>query len=194
MSTHLSENLAECRATCELFGADDYLRVYEDVGLLESKGLFAHCIHLSDSEWERFAAAKAVVAHCPDSNAFLGSGNLPLATVLERGIPLTIGTDVAAGRSFRINRTLSHAYDNALATGRPTKPSELLWWGTRGGAKALGFEHLGLVAPGFEADLVLWEVPPWAETADAVLGALLFDGDLPAPRATWVRGRRVFSR
>lgn len=194
VSTHLSENLAECSATCERFGTDDYLRVYEDAGLLESKSLFAHCIHLSDSEWERFAAADAVVAHCPDSNAFLGSGNLPLAKVLERGIPLAVGTDVAAGRSFRINRTLSHAYDNALATGRPTMTSELLWWGTRGGAEALGFENLGLLAPGFEADLVLWEVPPWAETAEAVLGALLFDGDLPAPRATWVRGRRVFSR
>lgn len=194
VSTHLSENLAECQATCEMFGTDDYLRVYEDVGLLDSKSLFAHCIHLSESEWDRFATADAVVAHCPDSNAFLGSGNMPLATVLERDISLTIGTDVAAGRSFRIARTLSHAYDNALATGRPTSTSELLWWGTRGAAQALGFESLGMLAPGFEADMVLWEVPPWAETAEAVLGALLFDGDLPAPRATWVRGRRVYAR
>ncbi len=194
VSTHLSENLAECAATTAMFGTDDYLRVYEDAGLLESKSLFAHCLHLSDSEWERFATADAVVAHCPDSNAFLGSGNLPLATVLERGIPLTVGTDVAAGRSFRVARTLSHAYDNALATGRPTMTTELLWWGTCGGARALGFESVGMLAPGYEADMVLWEVPPWAETAEAVLGALLFDGDLPSPRATWVRGHRVFSR
>ena len=194
VSTHLSENREECRVACEMFRTDDYLRVYEDAGILRSKSLFAHCIHLSDSEWERFANAGAVVAHCPDSNAFLGSGNMPLASVLERGIPLTVGTDVAAGRSFRIARTLSHAYDNALATGRPTLASELLWWGTRGGAEALGFANIGLLAPGYEADLVLWEVPPWAETAEAVLGALLFDGDLPAPRATWVGGRRVYWR
>ena len=45
-----------------------------------------------------FAEAGAVVAHCPDSNYFLGSGNMPVEAVIDREIPWAVGTDVAAGR------------------------------------------------------------------------------------------------
>ncbi|RME26521.1 MAG: guanine deaminase, partial [Deltaproteobacteria bacterium] len=89
VSTHLSENPAEVQATTALHRADDYLAVYEQAGLVHDRTVFAHCIHLSESEWDRLAAAGAVVAHCPDSNDFLGSGGMPLGAVDARGIPLT---------------------------------------------------------------------------------------------------------
>jgi guanine deaminase len=146
--------------------------------------VLAHCIHLSEDEWDRFAAAGAIVAHCPDSNDFLGSGGLPVGEVLRRGIPLAVGTDVAAGRTFRIPRVLSSAYDNALRQGVHVSPARLLWWGTRGGALALGHAETGLLAPGYDADLC---VLPTADTD--VVAALLFDHDAPAITHTWVRGR-----
>jgi guanine deaminase len=194
VSTHLSENLEECRVATSRSGLPDYLAVYEDAGLVHRRSVYAHCIHLSASEWDRFAAAGAVVAHCPDSNAFLGSGHMPTGEVLRRGIPVAIGTDVAAGRSFRVPRILSSAYDNALATGLTLDPRQLLWWGTRGGALALGRPDLGAVAEGLDADLALFDVPEWVETPDQVLAAVLFDHDAPRPRRTWVRGRVVWDR
>ncbi|MEZ4316728.1 MAG: guanine deaminase [Myxococcota bacterium] len=193
VSTHLSENLEECRVAREMFSAADYLSIYEDAGLLHDRSVYAHCIHLSDSEWSRFADAGAVVAHCPDSNDFLGSGGMPTRTVMERGIPLAIGTDVAAGRSFRVPRILSSAYDNALRQGLQLDPRQLLWWGTRGGALALGEARVGLLEAGREADLVALDVPEWAETEEEVLGWALFDHDATV-RRTWVRGRTVYAR
>lgn len=190
-STHLSESVAECDVARALFGADDYLRVYEDAGLVGARSVFAHCIHLSDSEWDRLAAARAVVAHCPDSNAFLGSGRMRTDAVLDRGVPLALGSDIAAGRGFRVTRALSYAYDNALAVGRPVTPAALLWWGTRGGALALGHAEVGRVDVGLDADLVLHAVPEWIDGEESALGAILFDADLPLPRRTWVRGRVV---
>lgn len=191
VTTHLSENLDECRIATERFGTADYLEIYEKAGLVNDKSVFAHCIHLSPSEWTRFADAGAVVAHCPDSNDFLGSGGMPIGTVLDHGISMAIGSDVAGGRSFRIPRILSSAYDNSLRQGRPLTPAHLLWLGTRGGALALGEDRVGAVEVGLRGDLVALDVPWWVETAEQALGAVLFDNDCRVLR-TWIDGRSVF--
>jgi len=194
VSTHLSENLDEVAATMALHGGPDYLSVYERAGLLREGAVLAHCIHLSDSEWDRMAAAGAVVAHCPDSNDFLGSGGMPLAQVEARGLRMGLGTDVAAGRSFRVPRIGSSAHDNALRQGLRVPPAQWLWTATRGGALALGHDQVGMIEAGLEADLVLHDLPAWVEDGTAALGWLLFDHDAPPPRGTWVRGRRVWDR
>lgn len=193
VTTHLAETVSECAAVRERFGAD-YLDVYDDAGLLDPRTVFAHCIHLSDRDWDRLAAAGAIVAHCPDSNDFLGSGGMPLAQVTARDLPLVLGTDVAAGRSFRVPRIASSAFDNALRQGLRTDPATWLWHATRGGALALGVDTVGQVRPGLEADLVLHDLPPWVDDPDEALGWLLFHHDAPRPRAVWVRGRQVFDR
>jgi guanine deaminase len=192
LTTHLAETLAECQAVRERFGTD-YLSAYADRGLLQVGAVFAHCIHLSEADWSRFQGAGAVVAHCPDSNYFLGSGNMPIDRVIEHQVEWAVGTDVAAGRSFRVPRTLSFAYDNARQRSADLSPRALFWRGTRGGALALGEARVGAIEPGLDADMSLWRVPPWAESADQLLGSLLFDHDAPPALATWVRGRPVWS-
>lgn len=191
VTTHLSENLEECRVATEMFGTADYLQIYEEAGLLHERSVYAHCIHLSDSEWTRFADAGAVVAHCPDSNDFLGSGGMPTSTVLERGIPLAVGTDIAAGRSFRVTRTLSSAYDNGLRQGHRLPPELLFWLGTRGGALALGETRVGQLEPGRIADMVALDVPWWVGAAEQAVNAVLFDHDVRVQQ-TWVGGRSVY--
>ncbi len=188
VSTHLSENIDECRIACERFSAPDYLAVYERFGLVHERSVYAHAIHLSAAEWDRLAAAGAVVAHCPDSNAFLGSGGMPIGEPVKRNVPVAIGSDIAAGRSFQIPRALSYAYDNGLRTGHPLSLARLLWMGTRGGALALQQAQVGAIAVGLEADMALHDVPWWVADAAAALGAILFDHDRPGPRCTWVRG------
>lgn len=190
VTTHLSENLEECRVATAMYGTHDYLAVYEDAGMLHDKSVYAHCIHLSEGEWDRFATAGATVAHCPDSNFFLGSGNMPTAKVRDRGIPITLGTDIAAGRSFRVSRAASSAYDNGLMTGLTLDPREILWWATAGGAAALGHPEVGQIAAGAEADFVAMPVPDWVETEDEALGWVLFDHDA-RPTGTWVRGKSL---
>lgn len=194
VTTHLAENHEECRQVLDHFGTEDYLEVYEGAGLVRENAVMAHCLHLDEGAWDRFAHAGAVVAHCPDSNAFLGSGSLSIQAVLDREIPLSVGTDVAAGRSFRVSHTLSAAYDNSLHVGADISPARLFWWGTRGGALALGCDEAGLLEPGFDADMVLLDVPLEAEDPQAILASVLFRHDGPGPRATWVRGKEVWRR
>jgi guanine deaminase len=187
VSTHLAENVDECRLVGERFGSADYLAVYEAAGLVRRGAVFAHGVQLSAGEWDRLAAAGAIVAHCPDSNAFLGSGGMPISLALDRGVRLAIGTDVAAGRSFRVPRSLSAAYDNALRCGVTLSAERLLWLGTRG--DAVGLTDVGFVRPGARADLCLFDGP--ADTVEALLAALIFDHDAAPVRRTWVDGRSV---
>lgn len=191
VSTHLSENLEECRQVRERFDGASYVQVYEELGLVRPGSIFAHGIHLSPGELDRLASAGAAIAHCPDSNAFLGSGGMPLEALRAHGVAIAVGTDVAAGRSFRVTHTLSAAYDNARRQGAELSPAELFWWGTRGGAEVLGVPNIGLLAPGGEADMVLHDIPEEDDTAERALGSLLFRLDGPPAMRTWVRGREV---
>lgn len=193
VSTHLAETAAECAAVQQRFGVD-YLQVYERAGLLHDKAVFAHCIHLDAPSWQRLADADAVVAHCPDSNDFLGSGGMPIGTVLDGGIPMALGTDVAAGRTFRVPRVASSAHDNALRHQRREPPERWFWTATRGGALALGHEGTGAIEPGLDADLVWHDVPAWVTDGQGALAWILFHHDAPLARATWVRGRKVWQR
>ncbi len=195
IQTHLSENLAEIAAVRAAFPEHaSYLDVYATHGLCTERSIFGHCIHLSDGEWDELGAAGAAVAHCPDSNFFLGSGTMPLRRTLERGVRVGLGTDVGAGRSFSVRAAASAGYDAALLRGERVTPETLLWLATTGGAQALGLgERVGLIEPGHDADLVAIGVPATVDhrDMDALADAILFTRDTSPVKFTMVRGRRV---
>ncbi|KIG13671.1 Guanine deaminase [Enhygromyxa salina] len=191
IQSHISENLDEIAKTLELFpGQRDYLGVYEAHGCATANTILAHCIHLSDHEWSRFVDRNIAIAHCPDSNFFLGSGAMPLQAALDRGLRVGLGTDVGAGRTFSVRRVAAAAHDAALLHGAALSPQALLWLATRGGARALGRGQLGCVAPGFEADFAVIDLPLLGSSdLDTIIDALLFRHDAGPVRATLVRGR-----
>ena len=192
VSTHMSENVDECRLTVERFGTDDYLQVYENAGLIHERTILAHCIHCSESELSRMKEAGLKIAHCPDSNAFLGSGGMPVDLYVERGIEVTLGTDIAAGRTFSVPEICARAYDNGRAHGVELSLRTLFYWGTRGGALALGVPEVGHLAVGAEADMCLVSMPDWIESEEEALNALLFDRANTAVEKTWVKGALVY--
>ncbi len=193
VQTHISENTDEVSTALKVHPwATDYLDVYEKTGLLGSRTLLAHAIHLSASEWNRVRAHDARIVHCPDSNFFLGSGRHPLTEPQTRGIGVALGTDVAAGRTFDVRRIMSSAYDNALCLGHRLLPAELFRLGTLGGAEALGMDAtIGSLEPGKDADLCVIELPLYVEGLADVLSRIVFSSDTTIVRETYVRGKRL---
>ena len=193
VQTHVAENPAEGAAVlAEHTFASDYLGVYDAVGLLGDRTLLAHAIHLSASEWDRVAERGASIAHCPDSNFFLGSGRMRLSEARARGVRVGLGSDVAAGRSFDLRRAMAYAYDNALCLGDHLIAEDLFRLATLGGAEALGLGDVtGSLEVGKDADLIAVSLPDHATSVSDVLSLLAF-ADAGRVTRTYVRGRQVW--
>ncbi|HVY91320.1 MAG TPA: guanine deaminase, partial [Bryobacteraceae bacterium] len=97
-TTHLNESLEEIAQVKELFPwAPDYLAVYEKYDLVGRWSVLAHNVHGTDAELARLAERQATIAHCPCSNAALGSGIFPLQRHLGAKVRFALGSDVGAG-------------------------------------------------------------------------------------------------
>lgn len=157
IQTHLSENKNEIASTLALSPeCEDYLEVYERAGLVTDRSVFGHCIHLSDSECRRMAEAGTIVAHCPTSNLFLGSGLFDMQQANRIGMKTTLATDVGGGTSFSLFRTMNESYKVQQLNGYPMSAFEALYKCTRGTAEALKLDdRIGSFEPGREADFIV---------------------------------------
>ncbi|MCM2320045.1 MAG: guanine deaminase [Pseudomonas sp.] len=164
LHTHLAENRREVTWVRSLFPErSSYLDVYAHHGLLGPRSLFAHAIHLGDSDCRQLAASGTAVAFCPTSNLFLGSGLFDLGRAERLGLKVGMGSDIGAGTSFSLLQTLNEAYKVEQLQGRSLDPFKALYLATLGGARALGLdERIGSLAPGHEADFVVldWNATP----------------------------------
>ncbi|MAP10820.1 MAG: guanine deaminase [Gammaproteobacteria bacterium] len=161
LQTHVAENEAEVRWVRELFPqARSYLDVYARHNLLRPRTVLGHCIHMDSRDRDALCNADATIAYCPSSNSFLGSGLFDLDAA-RRTSPasvqrLGIGTDVGAGTSFSVFRTLGEAYKVAQLRGQSCTPAEMLYHATLGGAHSLHLEDkIGSLVAGKYADIVV---------------------------------------
>ena len=206
--THLSEDAGEVEEVRRLFpAARDYLDVYDRAGALGARTILAHAIHLSDREVRRLADSGSRVAHCPASNLFLSSGLMPLAAYRDAGIPVGLGSDVAAGPEvsmFTVMRAGAGTQRVLELTGRSRRAdavqgTDWLRLATLDAARVLRMEgDIGSIEAGKEADLIAvdprlttplpGDQPP-LEAADDVMSRLIFRPHPNMVRAAWVRGR-----
>ncbi len=190
MQTHLNEQPAEKDFVERvLYPGHSYTGVYRDDGLLGRSPILAHCVHMRPDEWDLVAASGSVVAHCPTSNALLGSGIMPLDDCVDRGVPYAICTDVGASPTTSLLTEMAVFLRVHGGRSRRATPSEALYRTTLGAAELLGvadrlgtfgvgrpasfIEVPGAGSPAADADRVIAEQllgvgPPDAATASAV--------------------------
>jgi 5-methylthioadenosine/S-adenosylhomocysteine deaminase len=156
---HLSETAREVADCLEHYGATPVGHLHR-LGLLTGNTVADHAVALTDRDMDLLAASGAGVVHCPESNMKLASGMAPVADLLARGVPLSLGTDGCASNN---NLDMLSEMDTAakLAKVRGLDPTalparEALTLATRQGARVLGLEdETGRLAPGLKADLVV---------------------------------------
>lgn len=205
LQSHLAENPGEAAWAKELYPeARSYLDIYERHGQLGARSVFAHCIWLDDVDRQRMAAAGAAISFCPTSNLFLGSGLFDLARADAAGIRVGIGSDVGAGTSFSMLRTLAEAYKVLQLQGQSLSPERAFYLATLGGARSLHLDdRIGSFAPGREADFVVLDPAATpllarrsaaAETVAERLFMLMQLGDDRAVAATYILGEPAWRR
>ncbi len=162
-TSHINENLAEVAAVRDLFDeCDDYLTSYDRHGLVSSRSVFAHNVHATPGELAVLGQHGAGIAHCPTSNAALGSGMFPLREHVEHGVPVALGSDVGGGTGFSLFKEGLQAYFFQQLLGErglPLTPAHLLHLATRAGAVMLGLgDDVGDFSVGRQFD-ALWLRP-----------------------------------
>ncbi|HQO17711.1 MAG TPA: guanine deaminase [Candidatus Cloacimonas sp.] len=190
IQTHLSENKEEIELVKEIFGLKNYTEVYQKAGLLTENSIFAHCIHLSNEELQILAENKCKIAHCPDSNFFLKSGEFPLQKIENAGIEYGLGSDVGAGTSLNM---LHHTkMMNYRQSSYPVLPAKALYHITLGSAKLLGIDKTtGSLETGKEADIVFLKTPDNHPLSEDGISQLVFCEQEFSITQTLVGGRNA---
>lgn len=158
MQTHLAENRAEVEWVRALFPeARSYLDVYARAGLLHPRSVLAHGIWLDDSDRAALRDSGAQIAHSPSSNLFLGSGLFDWQAAVQAQVKVSVASDVGAGTSLSMQRTLADAYKVQALAGQRLTAWRALHGATRGAAEALGLAHeIGSFDVGCTADVCAW--------------------------------------
>ncbi len=206
-TTHINENCDEIAGVARLFPwASDYLAVYERYGLLGRRSVLAHNIHATAEEIRRLSEHRATIAHCPSSNAALGSGIFPMARHVAAGVSCALGTDVGGGTGFGIMKEALAAYLMQRVAPQPLilAPATMLYLATRAGAEALALENeIGDFNAGKAADYVVLDPPPGsllrgrlqrAEAPGQILAALFTLAGPESVCEVRVEGQIVFER
>jgi cytosine/adenosine deaminase-related metal-dependent hydrolase len=177
LHTHLAENDSDVAFTREKFGCTP-AEYCESLGWLGPDVWHAHCVKLDEPGIAAFARTHTGVAHCPSSNMRLASGIAPVRRMLAAGVPVGLGVDGSASNDSshllaeaRQAMLLQRVGGGAGAMGA----RQALEVATRGGAAVLGRDDIGVLAPGYGADLVAFR-----------LDALGFAGALHDPLAALV--------
>jgi cytosine/adenosine deaminase-related metal-dependent hydrolase len=140
---------------------DRPMAVIGDSGLLRRDTLLIHCVRVTDADVHDIALAGCGVAHCPGSNAFLGSGVAPLLEFLGAGARVGLGSDSMGsndGMDLRLEGLRAiHQQAARLGRGEALTPAAAFRLATLGGAEALRLDaDVGSLVPGKQADLAVF--------------------------------------
>ena len=105
----------------------------------------AHCVHSDKRERDAIKANDVVVAHCPASNVNLVSGVAPIRTMLDEGLWVTLGSDIAGGDVLSMLGVITEAIKSSKIkriesnwTKEFLSAAEAFYLGTTAGAKYFG--------------------------------------------------------
>jgi 8-oxoguanine deaminase len=185
LHTHLAETLDEESFCLTNFG-------YRPVGYAEHLGWigddvwYAHGVHVNASEIALMARTGTGVCHCPSSNMRLASGIAPVRAYRDAGVRVGLGVDgsasndsshlLAEARQAMLLGRLSPDQPHAAGDPAGLTAKDVLEMATRGGARVLGRDDIGALAPGMAADVIGYDLNqlPLAGALHDPMAALVF--------------------
>lgn len=124
--------------------------------LLDARTLVVHGVQFSDAALQRLREIGATLVTCPRSNGWVGVGDPPIEQFYRSGIKVAVGTDSLASVGD-LNLFSELAEMRRLAPGVPARA--ILESATLTGARALGLDNLGTLAPGKHAKMIAVRLP-----------------------------------
>jgi guanine deaminase len=216
VQTHCSESDWEHRYVLDRCGITDTAAL-EGFGLLSRRTILAHGNFIGDEDIALIAKHGAGIAHCPLSNVYFSDAVFPLRRILQRGVHVGLGSDIAGGGSPSIldnaryavmaSRMLESGVDPALSRQQRRRPDSRIdaltafWLATAGGGIALELD-VGVFRAGFQFDAMLIDagVPSSnlrldrADAPEEMLQKIIYHAGRANIREVWVANRRVHAQ
>jgi 5-methylthioadenosine/S-adenosylhomocysteine deaminase len=144
----------------------------QELGVLGPNTILGHAIIVGGSSWTNYPAGDvpiladhgASVAHAVWVFARRGVVMESFARYKAAGVNLSLGTDTNPQSLIEAMRWAAVCSKIAERNTQATTAADVFDAATLGGARALGRDDLGRIAPGAKADLVLWKAASWGMT------------------------------
>jgi cytosine/adenosine deaminase-related metal-dependent hydrolase len=163
---HCCQSVYEFDTVLRLRGCTP-LAYVERSGLLTTRAILPHGIFLSghpkvpvggDDDWRRLVASGATIAHCPAVFARMGDMLDSFGRYRAAGINTGMGTDTWPPDLLHNMRLGLYAARIIEGDALHTSMADMIDAATLGGARALGRDDLGRLAPGAQADIVVFDL------------------------------------
>lgn len=156
---HIAENMEEIEDIRKRAGKTP-MEYLESLGILGPDILAGHFVQVTDRDMDMAKDYGIRVSHNPGSNMKLASGFCPVQKLLDRNIPVGLGTDscvtnnkLDAFDTMKLTALIHKGYNNDATQLPAQKVLELT---TVGGAAAVGLsDKIGTLEPGKLADIVI---------------------------------------
>jgi 5-methylthioadenosine/S-adenosylhomocysteine deaminase len=172
---HVAESVEQVDNSLEAHGRTPVAHL-DALGVFDVPVIAAHCIVVNEDDLRILAERDVHVAHTPKTYLKLAMGMAPLPAFLESGVRVALGTDGPASNNdlnmLEVLRITGLYQKNALGKPEALPRTTLLRLTTQAGARAMGFDQSGVLAPGRPADLILLETraPHWYPRHDLAAG------------------------
>ena len=188
---HVAEGIEDLEDSLAKSG----MRVVERLdkfGILGTKTIAAHCVHIDDHEIELLRASQTQVVHNPESNMGNAVGVSPILKMIGQGVKVGLGTD-----GYTCDMFESAKVENVLQKHAAKSPSvawaevpQMLYSNNPQIAAGLFGGTFGELTEGAWADVIVVDyVPPTPMDSNNWSGHLLFGVSGRAVQTTVINGR-----
>jgi guanine deaminase len=213
VQTHCSESDWEDDYVLKRCGKSDTAAL-DSFGLLSRRTILAHGNFLGDDDIALIRERGSGIAHCPLSNVYFSDAVFPLRKILQQGVHVGLGSDIAGGASPSIldnarhaviaSRRLESGVDPALERNQRRRPDSRIdavtafWLATAGGGSALDLP-IGMFKEGYQFDALVVDgrsressLRLSADDAPTdILQKIIYLAGRTNIREVWVANRRV---
>ncbi len=193
---HMSETKAEVDECIARYGITPPV-LFEELGLFDFGGSIYHGVHISEEDMEILKRKNINVVTNPASNAKLASGIAPIQSYLNKGIPVSIGTDGPSSNNC-LDMFREMFLVTALAKLKEDNPKavdgmEVLKMATVNGAISMGLKDADVLSEGKLADIIMIDLnQPNMQPLNNIVKNIVYSGSKLNVKMTMINGKILY--
>lgn len=194
--THSSETESEVAECIERYGKTP-TALFEELGLFNYGGGAYHSVWVNDNDLEIYKKYGVYAVINAGSNSKLASGIAPVSKMIEKSIPLAIGTDGPSSNNaldmFREMYLIAATQKLKDKNAASTDANKILEMATVGSAKCMGIDNCDIIDEGKTADLIVLDLNrPNMQPMNNITKNIVYSGSKENVKLTMINGKILY--